>query len=989
MGRSLIGLMRHAGWFLRSVSGVVLVTFTSLYMTPAVLAVEQIYSQQEMQAQATATAKGNMGQLLVKVRDELRVLADRPDVLDRKPKPEQRKAAKDALKALHQELKALDFEVRAEFAANQKLITDKKLASIVQGRQDAALKQYETEFTTLDSLLTTIETKDDEFAARASGATAHDWLSKQHIERSRSQFDPSRLPWGSSRSKVRDAFTSPSHFSELKPDLLIKVASTGGLADLVSGTDDPDSAMYLAPTVDAQITQAVIDLSASLGHDPVRIYNWVVNNIEFLPSYGSIQGAEHTLKSRKGNSFDTTSLLIALLRASGISTRYVYGTVEIPADQLMNWVGGVSSPMAAAQLLGQGGIPHTAITSGGNVVAVRLEHVWAEAWIDFHPSRGAKNQVGDTWVPMDASYKRFQFQTGLDMTSAVPFDGAQLAQQLVQSATIDPVTGSVSQTDQALIQNELASYENQIRNYLEAQNPRLTVEQVLGSKKIVQREAMTLAGSLPYRVAAVGWRTPSLGSAQRYTFDYALTDRYGGSILSFSSSTVQLAGRSLAIAFRPATPDDESVIASYIPPNVDSTTMPESLPGYLISLVPEFIVDGQVVASGPAVTMGTELKVSRGYAGPLPVLGPRSNVIIAGEYQAIGLDLGVITKHQLQLIEAQLVDSLARSTSGDISGVTRYGSIGAVLQKGILSFFSINDNQNEIDARFSRVVHLRLPSFGSFQTSLNPQYSFGVPRKVVFSGVLMDVDQIYDQVVAFDNHRATEVEYLRNVGPRYSANEHVVPEQLFRNPDHPMTAISATKAMSIASGQGQRIFTITASNVSNVLPLVSAIPEVRSEILAAVASGKEVTIHESSLTLGTSELSGYIIIDPEMGTGAFKISDGSNGTVGQSNNNAPNAAGVSEEAAKSALASYITPEFVQYTTCVINNAFDNLAEAAGMLIYKKGTLSFLRPFFGAAAPYAFWIVFAFLLMVYMQAIIECLLQYSWRRDDEEGSALYA
>ena len=32
---------------------------------------------------------------------------------------------------------------------------------------------------------------------------------------------------------------------------------------------------------------------------------------------------------------DTASLLIALLRAAGIPARYVYGSVEVPAEQMM------------------------------------------------------------------------------------------------------------------------------------------------------------------------------------------------------------------------------------------------------------------------------------------------------------------------------------------------------------------------------------------------------------------------------------------------------------------------------------------------------------------------------------------------------------------------------------------------------------------------------------------------------------------------------
>jgi transglutaminase-like putative cysteine protease len=86
-----------------------------------------------------------------------------------------------------------------------------------------------------------------------------------------------------------------------------------------------------------------------LDNNPVKIYNWVHDTIRFLPTYGSIQGAHMTLQTPQGNAFDTASLLIALLRAANIPARYVYGTVQIPIEQVMNWVGGVTHPEAVLQ----------------------------------------------------------------------------------------------------------------------------------------------------------------------------------------------------------------------------------------------------------------------------------------------------------------------------------------------------------------------------------------------------------------------------------------------------------------------------------------------------------------------------------------------------------------------------------------------------------------------------------------------------------------
>jgi hypothetical protein len=67
------------------------------------------------------------------------------------------------------------------------------------------------------------------------------------------------------------------------------------------------------------------------------------------------------------NAIDTASLLISLLRAVDIPARYAYGTVEIPAEKVMNWVGGAQEPEAAQAILEMGGVPTIGILEGGRI----------------------------------------------------------------------------------------------------------------------------------------------------------------------------------------------------------------------------------------------------------------------------------------------------------------------------------------------------------------------------------------------------------------------------------------------------------------------------------------------------------------------------------------------------------------------------------------------------------------------------------------------
>ncbi|WP_243457687.1 transglutaminase-like domain-containing protein [Ottowia testudinis] len=88
----------------------------------------------------------------------------------------------------------------------------------------------------------------------------------------------------------------------------------------------------------------------------MAIHNWVRNTIDWQPTWGALQNADSVLASQRGNAHDIASLTVALLRASKIPARYQWGTIELPAPAVMNWVGGVTKPEAALNLLYQGGI---------------------------------------------------------------------------------------------------------------------------------------------------------------------------------------------------------------------------------------------------------------------------------------------------------------------------------------------------------------------------------------------------------------------------------------------------------------------------------------------------------------------------------------------------------------------------------------------------------------------------------------------------------
>ncbi|HEO98029.1 MAG TPA: hypothetical protein ENO02_01875 [Epsilonproteobacteria bacterium] len=52
-----------------------------------------------------------------------------------------------------------------------------------------------------------------------------------------------------------------------------------------------------------------------------------------------------------------------------------------------------------------------------NYKVINTSIIQNKAAVDYFPSRGAKNLKADAWVPLDASYKQYEYSDGVDMQS--------------------------------------------------------------------------------------------------------------------------------------------------------------------------------------------------------------------------------------------------------------------------------------------------------------------------------------------------------------------------------------------------------------------------------------------------------------------------------------------------------------------------------------------------------------------------------------------
>ncbi len=130
-----------------------------------------------------------------------------------------------------------------------------------------------------------------------------------------------------------------------------------------------------------------------------------------------------------------------------------------------------------------GGIPTEGVITGGKLASARREHIWVEAATDFEPSRGAVNKATDTWVQMDPSFKQYAFQTGLDIATVSTVVRQAVADNFINSGTINETEGWVSGFDPTILENAQARMRTESQTYLTSRPTPSTVGDVIAGRE--------------------------------------------------------------------------------------------------------------------------------------------------------------------------------------------------------------------------------------------------------------------------------------------------------------------------------------------------------------------------------------------------------------------------------------------------------------------------------------------------------------------------
>ena len=252
----------------------------------------------------------------------------------------------------------------------------------------------------------------------------------------------------------------------------------------------------LIPQAGVTAPASIAELARALKNDVNLIYEYVYTNIEYSPTYGVKKGALGTLLDGRGNDFDQSALMVALLRQSGYTASFVSGNITLNPAQVSNRYGVDSvSPCPLANLLAQGGIPFAIHFSGpsdcasAQMTTADIKHTWVSV---------TGGSLGGATYVYDPSFKTYtSLSSGINLASAMGYSRSSLLSTAESGTTI--TSNSIQNVNRANLRNALTGYANNLVSYIKTNMPTATLKDVVGGKYIAPiAQPYSPQTSLPY-----------------------------------------------------------------------------------------------------------------------------------------------------------------------------------------------------------------------------------------------------------------------------------------------------------------------------------------------------------------------------------------------------------------------------------------------------------------------------------------------------------
>lgn len=509
----------------------------------------------------------------------------------------------------------------------------------------------------------------------------------------------------------------------------------------------------------AEVTPEIEGLARGLRNDPKAIYDFVHNHIDYVPYFGSKKGATLTYLDGAGNDFDQASLMIALLRASGYTSKYVFGVMRMPGNALANWLGVDQDRAIISRILINGGIPVGPYSNGQycySDATCELNRVWVRVTVD-----GAN-------YDLDPSYKTYNYIPKIDIGATLGYDRNQFIAAATSGATVTP--DYVQNLNEANIRAKLTEYSMNFVNYIRANKPNAESEEIIGGRHVNETSIQNYIGNMPFL------------SIPYYYWDdvpaqYQATFRIQHEGIDHTFLVYELANKRLTI------------------------TYPSSN-----SYCPELRLNGQLVDSGNPTTPGTYYVYTlimdhpyAGYGGTYMDQIVDGKQIQSGGTYAITTNFGASTERLLGYAKQRLKSYLDQGLANTSEAV-------------------LGENLNITGLTYAQ-QHIRAYRLSGLMgdTLEHLHHYFGLVKQTnsyVIDWVGVGTSRSATRVGVPQQDVDAQVHSGWATG---SALEHGVLEQMMGT-DNP--AVSTIKFIQLADASGEKVFYATSSNFASIKPLL-------------------------------------------------------------------------------------------------------------------------------------------------------------------------
>jgi hypothetical protein len=232
-------------------------------------------------------------------------------------------------------------------------------------------------------------------------------------------------------------------------------------------------------------------LARALKYDPDLIFEYVHDNIAYLPLWGISKGPLGAIIDNQGTDFDQAALMLELLhRSPGFAgAAFRKGTITLSAEQVQTWLGiDTSNACAVAAYFVQGGIPidsvaHTGLcpSNPSPLISISIGHVWVTGVI-----------IDGVSYDFDPSFKRYKSKTIIDLRSALVYGTtssysiSDYLNSAMSGATESTINGnSVQHLNYANISQNLSGFATNLAKWLRANKPNAGLDDVLGGRQVI------------------------------------------------------------------------------------------------------------------------------------------------------------------------------------------------------------------------------------------------------------------------------------------------------------------------------------------------------------------------------------------------------------------------------------------------------------------------------------------------------------------------